>query len=188
MLGVYRGSSIRYRISEWRKKRGKTHMPIERLSGTEQRYCTIIIETSGVLITALLTLGALTGAVMQQVKYVYIFIGYMFEYALPFIFSAISGVITLYAGKKRGRFPDLFDATVAFFITGWLSFSWLFGLAKDYESLAPGWYYILPLPGLVFRFVVLLVASFLIVYILKKKVRSRSGKYLSLSPTSDMQP
>lgn len=169
ILGVYHGPRIRRRISKWRKKRKKPSPLIEHLSENEQRYCLIIVETSGVLVTALLTLGALVGAVMQQVKYVYMFIGYMFEYTFPFIFSALLGIVTLYTGAKRRRFPDLFDITIALFMSGWFSFVWLFGLAKEYESLRPGWYYILPLPGLLFRFVVSLLVASIIVYIMKKK-------------------
>lgn len=184
VLGVYSGPRFRRRISNWRKKRRAINIPFEYLSDTERRYCVIIIETSGVLVTAILTLGAITGAVMQQVKFVYTFIGYMFEYALPFILSAILGIATLYIDKKRGKFPDLFDSTVALFISGWFGLSWLFGLAKDYESLAPGWYYILPLSGLLFRFGTSLVISFVIVYLLKKRMR-RKGKYLSLLPSSN---
>ena len=176
ILGVFSGPRIRHRVSKWRMKLKKPHVSFEQLSKTEQRYCIIIVETSGVIVTALLTLGALIGAVMQEVKYVYVFIGYMFEYALPFVFSALLGIITLYSGAKSRGFFDLYGITVAVFLSGWMSFSWLFVLARAYESIAPGWYYPIDPRSIIFRFAITLAVSFFIVLLLKKKVRIREPR------------
>jgi len=138
------------------------------LSEKEQKYCLIIIETSILLITALLTLGALIGAVLQQVSYVYIFIGYMFEYSILFIGSALLGVIALYMGTKSTRTFNIIDIASIFFISGLFSFGWLFWLAKNYETITQGWHYIMSFEGLLWRLGVSLLLAFLVVSIIKK--------------------
>lgn len=185
VLGIHAGPTLRHRFSTWRTGSRRAFTPLERMSTNDRSFSLVIVEASGIIVTALFTLGALTGAVMQQVKYVYQFIGYMFAYALPFIFSAVMGICALYLDQRRRRFPDLFDLTVTFFISGWFSFAFLLGLATQYESAPPNLYFIVPFSYMVATFVISFVLSLAFVAILRKINRKLSTKYLSLSSLTE---
>lgn len=184
VLGIQKGENIIRRLRAWRVKRGRTVVPLEKLSKRERDFGLRIVDASGLMVTALFTIGAITGAVMQQVRYVYQFIGYNFEFALPFICSAVIGIFNLYVDQRR-RFPDLFDLTIAFFTSGWVGFVlWLLGLTSQYASLSQNLYYIIPPSYMLFTLTVSFAVSLCLVYLLRRG-RKRSTKYLSFSSLTD---
>jgi hypothetical protein len=183
-VGILKGETVRRRFHAWRAKRGRTFVSFANLSERERDFALKVVETSGAMVMALFTIGAVTGAVLQQVRYVYQFIGYNFEFALPFICAAVLGIFNLYVDQRR-NFPDLFDFTTALFTSGWVGFIlWLFGLATQYQSLSQNLYYIIPPSYMLFTLIVSFAISFFFLSLLRRG-RKMPTKYLSLSSKTD---
>jgi hypothetical protein len=111
-----------------------------------QKVSKIIIESSIVFVSIFSTLGLLYGAVSNDFKSNYYYLGYMLYYSLPFILACFMGVVYFLTLKNNRKLAEaISDAEVAFFITGLMMIIWLATSAAG-TMMLPASYVFFPLP------------------------------------------
>lgn len=92
----------------------------------------MIVESSIVFVSIFATIGLLIGATQEEVKWAFIYLGYMLYYSLPFILAAFWGTISILSHDSNRREAEVISKfAVVFFLTGLAMLAYLASAATQ---------------------------------------------------------
>jgi hypothetical protein len=91
-----------------------------------EKISRITIEASIVFVSIFTTLSLLFGAVSNEFKSTYFYLGYMLYYSLPFILACFFGIMSIIPERVDRKIAEVIEKfQIAFFLTGLMMTVWL---------------------------------------------------------------
>lgn len=146
----------------------------------------VIVQASITFVSIFVTIGLLFGATTQEFKWIFVYLGYMLYYSLPFVLAAFWSTVSIMSHDKNRREAKIISyLAVTFFLTGLTMLIYLASSAAQTVLLPTHFVFIMSYQGLSFLqflvFIVFLVTPIVTTFLLSKGKPTKKWRAILLT-------
>jgi hypothetical protein len=146
----------------------------------------VIVQASITFVSIFVTIGLLIGATTQEFKLVFVCLGYMLYYSLPFVLAAFWSTVSIISHDKNRREAQIVSyLAVTFFLTGLTMLIYLASAAAQTALLPTRFVFLMPYQSLSFLqffvFFVFLVIPMVTTFLLSKRKPTKKLRAILLA-------